>query len=190
MLTLRNFPTPGKTFNVFLQEVKEKALKAFENQDYQYEDLVEQVSVNRDPSRNPIFDVVFSYTDQDQIGVEKPKQEKSGLQNESYRYENNTAKFDLILNGAKTDELLFFNFEYSTKLFKKNTIERFISHFKETMYSVIKNPHARIWEIEIVSEEEEKQLLKTFIEDENNECREHLNPGKDLPDMSKAEFDF
>ena len=44
-----------------LQEVKERTLNSLENQDYQYEDLVENVSVNRDTSRNPLFDVMFSY---------------------------------------------------------------------------------------------------------------------------------
>ena len=56
-LPLKNLPTGEKTFFKFLADVKEKALAAFENQEYQFEDLVEKVAVNRDAGRNPLFDV-------------------------------------------------------------------------------------------------------------------------------------
>ena len=58
-LALRNYPAGEKNFIDFLGEVKEKTLEAFENQDYPYEDLVEQVAVNRDTGRNPLFDTMF-----------------------------------------------------------------------------------------------------------------------------------
>ena len=44
-------------------------------------------------------------------------------------YENKTSKFDLTLTGVEIEEKLEFTFEYSTKLFKPETIERFISLF-------------------------------------------------------------
>ncbi|HLP60512.1 MAG TPA: SDR family NAD(P)-dependent oxidoreductase, partial [Candidatus Deferrimicrobium sp.] len=56
-LVLRNSPHPGKTFRCFLQEVKQKTLAAFENQDYPFEELVEKVAKGRDTDRNPLFDV-------------------------------------------------------------------------------------------------------------------------------------
>ena len=58
-LAIRNLPSPQKTFDDFLQEVKKRTLGAFENQEHQFEDLVEQVPVNRDAGRNPLFDVMF-----------------------------------------------------------------------------------------------------------------------------------
>ena len=41
-LALRNFPSPSETFNEFLEDLKENTLLAFENQDYQFEDIVGQ----------------------------------------------------------------------------------------------------------------------------------------------------
>ena len=52
-------PGGEKNFKELLNEVKEETLEAFENQDYPFEDLVEQVAVNRDTGRNPLFDVMF-----------------------------------------------------------------------------------------------------------------------------------
>ena len=62
-LALRNYPTGEKTFNTLLKEIKEKTIKAFENQDYQFEDMVEKIVVERDMSRNPLFDVMFMFQD-------------------------------------------------------------------------------------------------------------------------------
>ncbi|HLP58794.1 MAG TPA: condensation domain-containing protein, partial [Candidatus Deferrimicrobium sp.] len=58
-LATRNYPAGEKMFRDFLAEVKEKTLKAFENQEYPYEDLVEKVTAIRDVSRNPLFDTMF-----------------------------------------------------------------------------------------------------------------------------------
>ncbi|MCP5108355.1 MAG: hypothetical protein GY950_33520, partial [bacterium] len=60
-LALRNFPDGETSFTGFLQTVKENALNAFENQDYPFEELVEEIAVNRDVSRNPLFDVMFVF---------------------------------------------------------------------------------------------------------------------------------
>ena len=44
-----------------LKEVKVRTLEAFDNQDYQFEDLVEKVSDKRDTSHHPLFDVMFNF---------------------------------------------------------------------------------------------------------------------------------
>jgi non-ribosomal peptide synthetase component F len=58
-LVLRNYPTEEKTFRQFLAEVRENSLQAFDNQDYQFEMLVDRLNLARDLSRNPLFDVMF-----------------------------------------------------------------------------------------------------------------------------------
>ena len=162
-LVLRNFPAGNKRFREFLLQVKEKTLAAFQNQDYPFEELVEQAAVNRDPSRNPLFDVLFSFMSNDHT----PPPQKTGKENSlfktaAYSYENQTAKFDLTLNGSETGERLSFFFEYSTKLFKKETIQRFIDYFKKIVSAVIRDPGKRISGIEIISKEEKKQILLDF----------------------------
>ena len=60
----------------------------------------------------------------DKLEIEIP-----GLKLSPYEFENKTAKFDLTLTGMEVEEKLLFTFEYSTKLFKQETIERFIVYF-------------------------------------------------------------
>ncbi|MBJ8191330.1 hypothetical protein JDS79_31575, partial [Bacillus cereus] len=58
-LTLRNAPVQEKTFRQFLDEVKDNALNAFEHQDYPFDMLVNRLHLQRDLSRNPLFDTMF-----------------------------------------------------------------------------------------------------------------------------------
>ncbi len=58
-LALRNKVDSEKTFVEFLAIVKENTLKAYDNQDYPFEMLVDQLNIKRDMGRNPIFDTLF-----------------------------------------------------------------------------------------------------------------------------------
>ncbi|NUF07909.1 hypothetical protein G8D97_23405, partial [Bacillus sp. SPB7] len=89
-LAMRNYPTGEKTFEQFASEVKENALRAYENQDYPFEEIVETLDVTRDMSRNAIFDVMFVLQNMDQ---EAGKVE--GLEIKPFEWEYEIAKFDL-----------------------------------------------------------------------------------------------
>ncbi|HLP46713.1 MAG TPA: condensation domain-containing protein, partial [Candidatus Kapabacteria bacterium] len=153
-LSFRNYPNGEKTFPGFLAEIKTKVLKAFENQDYQYEDLVEQVVFKRDAGRNPLFDTMFVLQTTGIQELEIP-----GLTLSLYPYENKTSKFDLTLTGVEGEGKLFFTFEYGTKLFKSETIERFIDYFKNIVSDIIKNKDNKISAFEILSGSEKNRLL-------------------------------
>ncbi|MCP4155855.1 MAG: amino acid adenylation domain-containing protein, partial [bacterium] len=60
-IALRSKPNPEKTFQTFMQEVAALTLQAFENLDYPFDTLVENVLAERDSSRNPLFDVSFAF---------------------------------------------------------------------------------------------------------------------------------
>ncbi|HLP46244.1 MAG TPA: amino acid adenylation domain-containing protein, partial [Candidatus Kapabacteria bacterium] len=161
-LVIRNFPQDEKTFKEFLKDVKEKALNAFENQDYQFEDLVEHVSVTRDISRNPLFDVMFNL---DNINVRPGKIPEiiiPHLKLRPYKIENMEANFDLTLKGSEGVNELLLSFYYCTQLFKKGTIERFVKYFNRIIACVLENSRQKISEISIITDEEKKQVLFDF----------------------------
>jgi tyrocidine synthetase-3 len=156
-LALRNFPNGQKTFIQFLEELKENTLKAFENQDYLYENLVEKAAVDRDTGRNPLFDTMFALQNFDALKIEIP-----GLKVQPLDYEIWISKFDLTLTTVETGENLLFIFEYCTKLFKQETIDRFISYFINTISTVLKCRDIKISEIEIIGEKEKNRILYEF----------------------------
>lgn len=153
-LAMRNFPGGQKTFNEFLHEVKDNALQAYKNQDYQFEMLVDHLQLERDMSRNPLFDAMFVFqnTDNYEIAV-------SGLKFTPYHFAMKTAKFDLTIEGHDRNNRLEFNLQYLTSLFKSETMERFREHFVNLIAAVVKNPESRIADLEIMSPEERAQVV-------------------------------
>jgi non-ribosomal peptide synthetase component F len=160
-LALRSYPEGQKSCREFLSEIREKTLDAFDNQDYQFEDLVNNVSLKRDASRNPLFDVMYVLQNLDFPAMEIP-----GLKLAPYKYESKTSKFDLTLVAVEVEENLQLTVEYSINLFKQDTIERFITYFKNIISVVVVNPDVKICEVEFLSEEEKRQLLKEFNDTE------------------------
>ncbi|MCP4151899.1 MAG: amino acid adenylation domain-containing protein, partial [bacterium] len=156
-LCIRNRPEGRKTFREFLREVKGVALEAFKNQEYPFEELVESVVINRDTARNPIFDVMFVLQNVEVNDVSLPD-----LTLSPYPYEHKTAKFDINLEVIEKKDKPHVIFEYSTALFKKETIGRFISYFMQITASVIKNPGQEIYKIDILPEAEKQRLLIDF----------------------------
>lgn len=142
-LVLRNFPTRSRTFTNFLQEVKTRALEAFENQEYPFEDLVDKVVTHRDMGRNPLFDIMFA------LQSVNPGEEAPIDPAHLYSYRNNTSAFDMYLNGVEISKGLIFFLEYSTTLFKEKTIKRFIDYFKEVIDHVTNNQDIRLEDIQI-----------------------------------------
>ena len=160
-LALRNYPSGEKSFTDFLQEIKHNTIAAYENQEYPFEDLVDQLAVNRDTSRNPVFNVVFNLVNNTRSTSEREIPQTREIDRD-YIHRPGTAKFDLQLSVTEDHNSLIFSFDYCKKLFKPKTIERFIRYFQKIAAAAVQHPQRRIWEIEILSDDEKHQLLKEF----------------------------
>jgi acyl carrier protein len=173
ILALRNFPASGKPFKEFLREVKKKAVAAFENGDYHFENLVEKLELERDPARTPLFEVIFSFhttasgSNRAAEAHREPgddKSEKKAAEQHVAAHRFKKSNYDIILHCRETEEKIFFIFEYGRRLFKKETIEKFILYLKGVAVNVAKNPDLKLSEIEVVSEEEKVKLLERLRE--------------------------
>ncbi|MCP5104082.1 MAG: amino acid adenylation domain-containing protein, partial [bacterium] len=161
-LAMRNFPSGEKPFEQFLNETKESALKAFENQDYPFEQLVEAVAVRRDVSRSPLFDVMFVFQDNVIGAAGIPGVEGPGLRLTPVPYAGDISKFDMTLAVYKSGDSLGLSLQYCTKLFKQETIQRFAGYFKKILSLVLEEPGKKIADIEIISPEEKNKILYEF----------------------------
>ncbi|MBG9803130.1 amino acid adenylation domain-containing protein [Brevibacillus laterosporus] len=141
-LVLRMHPEGSKSFTAYLDEVKLTSLKAFENQDYQFEELIEKVKAERVPNRNPLFDVVFVLQNTDW-----QTSQVNGLTLIPYPYTHQTAKFDLTLQAMEQGDRFHFTWEYRTALFKRDTIEQMGQNYVELLRMVTANKDMLINEI-------------------------------------------
>ncbi|MCY9752700.1 amino acid adenylation domain-containing protein [Paenibacillus alvei] len=143
-LALRNHPSGDKTFLSYLEEVKETALGAFENQDYPFEELVERLNVKREPGRFPLFDAVF-----DLQNIEERDVELEGISLKTYELDNlEEAKFDLTLFMYENNGALSGGFFYATKLFKEATIRTLTEDYLRVLSQIVENPQLELSRIE------------------------------------------
>ncbi|SHJ91509.1 amino acid adenylation domain-containing protein, partial [Clostridium cavendishii DSM 21758] len=156
-LAMRGRPESGKSFVKFVNEVKESCLKAYENQEYPFEELVDAVEVRRDFSRNPLFDVMFILQNNEAINLLM-----NDIKIEPIWEDNKIAKFDLNVTMESNENGYFVGAEYCTALFKKDTINRFLVHFKQVLSKIIDTPEIPIEEIKIITKEEEDLILNKF----------------------------
>ncbi len=162
-LAMRNFPRGQLTFVEFLEQVKENALEAYENQDYQFEMLVDKLELRRDMSRNPIFDTMFVLQNLQSHNLDNSDGSKKGNQKTSrYGFEHKIAKFDLTLTAIEINQGIQFAMEYRTQLFKRETIERMAEQFVNILTQIIENPDQRLMEVEILSNKEKEQIMWGF----------------------------
>ncbi len=137
MLPMRNYPGAGKSFNEFLQEVKKNAINAFDNQGYQFEELVDKLDIPRDSSKNPIFDAEFTMQN---IELMDMKVELPGFQLEPFENVGlYKAKFDLVLEAIEGQKKIYMTLTYSTKLFERSTVEKIGQHYQEVLQQVLEN---------------------------------------------------
>ncbi|MBW7476625.1 amino acid adenylation domain-containing protein [Paenibacillus oenotherae] len=167
-LALRTSPSGEKTFREYVEEVKEKTLEAFENQDYPFEELVEKLDVRKDLSRNPLFDTMFVMQSRSggetrqASGMEEAAAGEERLGFAPYGTGSTAAKFDLTLRATEETESLVLLFQYSIALFHNETIQKMADHFIELLKAVSIDPDVRMHKIELWNERELNSLMNDF----------------------------
>jgi tyrocidine synthetase-3 len=160
-LAHRNFPSGDQPFITFLEAINQRTLEALENQEYPFEDLVEAVTPQRDPSRNPIFDVAFTLQNLE-LENQRNTDAASELNIELQEFDTSIAKFDLSIICVQEKGTLSWQFEYCTALFAPDTIDRFIDYFKNIASEILDNPQLPLSEFPMISPEEREELVFAF----------------------------
>ncbi|WP_338552863.1 non-ribosomal peptide synthase/polyketide synthase [Paenibacillus sp. KS-LC4] len=143
-LALRNYPAGDKTFASFLEEVKETTLGAFDHQDYPFEELVERLNVQRDASRNPVFDTMFVMQN-----TEEREARFEALHLTPYVLDHtNDAKFDLSLFVAEDNGVITGGFQYCAKLFKPAMIHKMLKDFLYVLSQICEDPNIPLNQIQ------------------------------------------
>ncbi|UUZ97668.1 condensation domain-containing protein [Paenibacillus sp. P25] len=156
-LALRSYPSAGKTFLSYLEEIKETTLGAYEHQTYPFEDLVEALQLPRDLSRNPLFDTMFSLQT-----LENREYRLEGLRLALYPNEHTISKFDLSLDVSEGGDGLECSLEYATALFKRETAERLAKHYEQLVTAIVNEPGAKIASLSLLTAEEQEQIRHAF----------------------------
>jgi amino acid adenylation domain-containing protein len=94
--------------------------------------------------------------------IDIPGIEMSGIRLSPCPLQTQTAKFDLTLMAEETPDTVLLVLEYSQRLFKRETVQRFAGYFKRLVSRVRGNPGEKIAEMAMLSGQEKLQLLVDF----------------------------
>jgi amino acid adenylation domain-containing protein len=153
-LVLRTDLSGNPSFRELLRRVREVCLGAYGHQDLPFDRLVEELHVQRDLSRNPLFQVMFVLHNTSLRAVELPGMTLSPVEGDS-----ETAHFDLTLQILDTEQGLTAAFVYNTDLFEAATITRMLGHFQNLLEAMVADPEKRLADLPLLTEPERQQLL-------------------------------
>ncbi|MGZ4112950.1 MAG: condensation domain-containing protein, partial [Tumebacillaceae bacterium] len=150
---LRTDVTGEMNFRELLKKVREVSLGAYRHQDLPFGLLLDELKPERDPSRNPVFQVCFVYVDVPEDPFTFP-----GVEVLEDKLDGQTAKFDMTL-GVIENEGGASLMEYNVDLFKPETIARVIEHFVALLESIVAHPEMPIGQLPMLTAKEREQLL-------------------------------
>ncbi len=152
------------TLQELLAQVREVALGAYAHQDVPIEKLVEELQLERDSSRNLLFQVMSALQD-----APMPELKMAFLTPSSVDIDNGTSKFDLLLEMEDAEQGLVGVWEYNTDLFDATTITRMAGHFQTLLEGVVAQPEHQVSYLPILSAAERHQLFVEW----NDTCAEY-----------------
>jgi amino acid adenylation domain-containing protein/non-ribosomal peptide synthase protein (TIGR01720 family) len=153
-LVLRTDLSGNPTFRQVLRRVREVCLGAYEHQDLPFEKLVETVQPERSLSYSPLFQVLFALEHASAEQIRLP-----GLTLQRVERASDTSKFDLSMFLSETPAGLMGVIEYSTDLFKAETISRLCRHWEHLLEEMVAHPDQPIAELMLLTQEERQQVL-------------------------------
>ena len=158
------------TFRALLQQIRERALRAYAHPDLPFDRLVTELAPERDASHSPLFQAMFVLHNPEG----GPEISKAFV---SQELQTGTSKFDLTLVLSEIPTGLRAMFEYSTDLFEPATIRRMCGHFRTLVESIVRNPDQSISKIAMLTEAEKRELLvhwnQTAVARQNENTRLH-----------------
>jgi amino acid adenylation domain-containing protein len=155
MAVLRCDLSGNPSFVEVLRRARATTLDALSNSDLPFAAMMEHVTFERDPSRNPIFQVMLQ--------VLSPAAPRIGdLEVTSFHFDLKFAQFDLSLHLYEEGGGYVGRFEYCTDLFYAETIDRLSANFDQLLHGIVESPEQRISENPILAASERHQILNEW----------------------------
>jgi fengycin family lipopeptide synthetase B len=163
VLALHTDLSGNPSFTALLERTRQLMLDAQPHQEYPFELLVKKLNRVRDPSINPLFQVMFVLHN-----VPFESIQVTGLKITPFPIDNKISKFDLTLHVTEEANGLFVSFEYNVDLFDESTMERMGNHFQVLLERIVAAPETRIGELELLTPAEKNQIIRAWNGEADN----------------------
>lgn len=143
------------SFGDLLDQVRDRALAAYDNQDVPFERLVELLSPERSTAYQPLFQVMLAWQfEWSQLTI-------SGLRVTPVPAGTGTAKFDLFFNLIPAPSgSAYGRLEYATELFDHSTAESLVDRYVRVLRTVVADPGTRLAGVDVRTSAERDWLAQ------------------------------
>jgi surfactin family lipopeptide synthetase A len=149
-LPLRLDLSGNPSFRQVLSQVREIVLEAYQNQDIPFEKLVQELRPPRDLSRNPLFQVFFSF--RSRVGEDTSASISSEI------ISSETAKFDLSLTVEEFTHGMKAEIEYA-ELFRGERVIDLLKRLTLLLEGIAENADVRVDDIPLIDDQDRQLAL-------------------------------
>ncbi|HVO87111.1 MAG TPA: amino acid adenylation domain-containing protein, partial [Casimicrobiaceae bacterium] len=157
MLVMRADLSGDPPFARFLESVREVALRGYDHAEVPFDTLVKELVAERDASRNPLFQIAFALEP-----AHRPALPLDGIEVQRMPLTTGHAKFDLTLTLRGQASQLVAEWEFSSALFDRATIQRMAACYATLLASALRDPQQRIGTIPMTMPDERRRILEQW----------------------------
>ena len=151
-LALRSTITERTPFDAFYEQIKQDLLDAYAHQMYPFDQLIQDLNIERDTSRNALFDILVVLQNFADIKDEQEAQ----LDDANLVVDRGTtiAKFDATFTFIETEDNIRLDLTYNTDLYEYDLIARFMIHYRQLLSQLLTNNSSCIGDVDFLAESE------------------------------------
>jgi amino acid adenylation domain-containing protein len=174
-LPLRCRLDSSASFASHLKDVREAFFEAQEHQNVTFGSLVPRLRRHPDPSRPPLVAVTFNI---DKLGAEFDFGDVTLANVETPK---SFVTFELMINIVDSGTDLIVECDYNTDLFNRQTISRWLRHYRVLLESIDRDPNVQISSLPLLSDDERQTILREWND------TAHPIPPATLPELFEAQ---
>ncbi|MFZ3015121.1 MAG: condensation domain-containing protein, partial [Nitrospira sp.] len=156
-VALRADVSEGLTGHALLQQIRRVVVEAYDHQELPFEEVIEALSLQRERSLSPLFNVMIvseddplsTFTVQDLAVTHLP-------------WEPTASEFDLVLMVVNKADGVDLAFLYDSTIFDDSTIDRMLGQLEILLEELLKKPEARLDQLSFLTAEERRTIPLTW----------------------------
>ncbi|WP_419893528.1 amino acid adenylation domain-containing protein [Oceanobacillus kimchii] len=165
------------TLRDLLDHCSNKISEGYNNADYPFDLIVEDINPDRETNKNPFFNVAFLFENKPSTNENKKMFTKLNRQGEY-----SASKLDLNLHIKVNNEHLSLSYEYDSFILNKQTISRFHNIFEQIVIQFMTNISQNIHELDLLP-----KLDKSLYHEINSTQQDSMAMSTSIPHLFKEQ---
>lgn len=158
-VALRSEVSDGLTGHELLKQIRRVVVQAYDHQELPFEEVIEALSLQRERSLSPLFNVMMVHED-DPLSTFTVRD----LEVTHLPWEPTASEFDLVLMVVNKAHGLELAFLHDSTIFDDSTVDRMLGQLEILLEEFLKKPEARLDQLSLLTAEERRNIQLTWDE--------------------------